>query len=94
VNNCVEYIYKNTQYTKFINEIFAFETVREQYFRRVSEIDQGYRKCTKGIGKLKKLNTGFQSGIGNIQRVSKILGGYWKCTKGIGKLKKLNTGFQ
>ena len=49
---------------------------------------EGYRKCMKGIKKLKKLKTGFQQGIRNIQRVSKI------CTKGIGKLKKLNTGFQ
>jgi hypothetical protein len=37
VNNCVESIYKNTQYTKFINEIFAFETVREQYFNNLND---------------------------------------------------------
>ena len=49
---------------------------------------EGYRKCMKGIKKLKKHNTEFQYSIGNIQRVSKI------CTKGMGKLKKLNTGFQ
>ena len=48
----------------------------------------------KGIGKLKKLNTGLQQDIGNFPRVSKIIGGYWKCTMGIGKFKKLNTGFQ
>ena len=60
---------------------------------------EGYQKCTKGIGKLKKLSTAFQLGIKNNQRVSdsepvitpslvsEILGGYQKCTKGIGKLK-------
>ena len=56
--------------------------------RRVSERLEGYWKCMKDIGKLKKLNAGFQQGIGFSQRVSKILGGYWKCTKGIRKLKK------
>ena len=55
---------------------------------------EGYRKCIKGIGKLKKLNTGFQQGIENIRRVSEMTEGYRKCIKGIGKLKKLNTGFQ
>ena len=54
---------------------------------RVSEMKEGYRKCMKGIEKLKKRNTGFQQSIGNNQRVSKILGGYRKCTKGIGKFK-------
>ena len=39
--------------------------------KRVSEMYEGYRKCTKGIGKLKKLTLG-------INRVSEIFRGYRK----------------
>jgi hypothetical protein len=55
---------------------------------------EGYRKCTKGIGKKRKNKTGSQQSIRNSPRVSKKIGGYWKFTKGMGKLKLLNTGFQ